>query len=149
MSLLNHKNVRLTIRARLAAASAAYLSAKTGGKIAYENESFETNGVTLWLRETMRIASERQVATKTVETLGITTYDVLVPLGSGTEAAGDVAQSLVDALQVGVRLLIQGQSVHYLHIDRSERSPGGGWKEGWWAIPVIFTWRAYSEPDLV
>ena len=89
----------------------------------------------------MQVIVERPAALELHEVLGRTAFEVLTPVGKGTEITEGLAQSISNAFEKFYSINNQGLPIG---IERIERAPGRYIDAEWWSVPVYIYWRAYS-----
>lgn len=118
-------------------------------RVAWENRPFTPPSLetpTVWIKEHYVPNTESQVATGTIRALGMTRYDVMYPVGQGTETPEGVAFDIAERFRAPKDIVFNG---HEVEVYRTERLPslGGQRLEGtdavWVAFPVKLEWRSY------
>ena len=136
---LDHHAARLVLRRKLVELTGL-------PSIQGENENFMRPPVTsgaLWLRETLLISSERHAALGFLETLGQYRLDVFGPIGHGTQATSDLAQTIAQHFRP-TQTLCEVDDSFGLVVYKTERQPARA-DDGWYLLPVIISWRTHTS----
>lgn len=146
MSMLDTTALVLLFRARLDTLS----SIPDAAHRAWENREFEPDLDQEWLRETLIISDEEKSSTGLIESDGQIRYDVLAPIGSGTEDARAIAKIIAEGFEPGQSLQSGDLRVS---LEKTQRLPGreafqDDGKSLWYMIPVVVFWRVFTPTSV-
>lgn len=137
--------IRLLLRGRLATVSGVP-SATT--HTAWENQTFKPpapGGGSVWMRETLLIASERKTSSGFIMTLGEYRLDVFNSIGEGTKDLDTLSQAIAEAFKAGVHLGDASLSVDIYRAERLTGRPDPGIAPVWYMIPIVISWRSFTS----
>lgn len=142
---LDQEKIRRAFRARLYTVPQDKLSRD---RIAYDNVAFTPppqEPPMAWVREQSVVGSERLAATNMLELVGTMIYDVMWPLGEGTEVPADLARRIADAMKPTTVVSRAGDP----QIEVQSAAPLQGredeaYEQSWWRVPVWVAYRAYG-----
>lgn len=136
-----YAEVRAALEARLALVSGIPADR------AEENDAFEPEPGTAWLRHRLAYGPERLLTMPAqngwVERRGVWRILLHFPLQGGTTTADDLAQAVVDAFPRG-KTLVSGDTT--VHCDGARRWGGGrDIDAAWYVVPVDIAWHVHTR----
>lgn len=137
--MINHRHVLATLRSRLLGVDGVDPDA-----IQWENQTYEPpTGETEYIRETYMPADESQVSNGETHAVGLVQYDIVVPVGSGTEGIDDLAYRLTKAFRPSQS--ITGATT--VIITKAQRLKSSRASLGRYTVPIQVFWRAHAPFD--
>jgi len=137
--MIDYISIRQGIRALLSAVSDPNMPVEAN--IAWENRAYKPVSDTPYIRETMIPGTERKVASDEIEVVGITQFDLIWPLGSGTEDIDALGFAIQNAFKPETKI------TDHAAVYRTERLTSIQ-DPKWYMLPIRLTWRAFAFSDL-
>lgn len=112
--------------------------------VAWDNDTYEPTIGTLYLRPTNIPGDTLQSTlgdTGQDVTNGIYQVDVFAPLGEGKNEATVMADLVADRFKRGTDMVYNSRTVTVRSVSRQAANTSGGWYQ----IPVVIVYRAFTE----
>ena len=143
---LNTHELRLLLRRELLAVEGL----PPEDRRAWENRKFDPptpDRDSIWTRETFQVYSEIRSSSGYVQAEGVYIVDVFCAVGYGTELADTLSQAIVSKFKASTSLQ-SDDGLSQVSLFRSSRQPGRpdpGPSPVWFMIPVVVSWRTFTQ----